>query len=178
MAFRRGWFAALAGAAILAVAMGGASAQDKTLQQQIAGTWVLVTNSGKGEGVGPNATGVVIFDRSGYFALEIVGEDVPPFASGDRQNGTASENQASVRGSLAYYGTYTTDSASHSVIFHITRSSFPNWSGADQKWVVSATANGLTWTDPASGGSSTLVWTRASSPVPSISTRGGRRIVH
>jgi hypothetical protein len=37
--------------------------------------------------------------------------DLPKFASGNRLQGSDAENNAIVRGSLAYFGTYTVDEA-------------------------------------------------------------------
>ena len=89
--------------------------------------------------------------------------DMPKFASNNRNTGTADENKAVVQGSLAIYGKYSV-AKDGTLTLHVERSSYPNWSGADQTRVVtSLTASELKWNIPAPsiGGSSSAVWKRS-----------------
>jgi hypothetical protein len=68
-----------------------------------------------------------------------------------------------VQGTLAFYGTYKVEGTT--LVRHIEASSFPNWTGTDQK-LLNTTVIGdeLKWTNPApSGGGGTIVvgWNRA-----------------
>jgi Lipocalin-like domain len=169
MVFCRGKLLAVALAVALAGSVSGAEAQEVSLKQQLTGTWLLASAGGKSESVGPNAKGIVIFDAGGNFAVQLAGADIPQFASHDRQTGTPAENRATVRGSLAYFGTYAANPADKSVTLHITGSSFPNWNGSDRKWSVAAAGNTLTLSE--SPGDATLVLNR---PAPTVDFRGGR----
>lgn len=167
--------AVMVSAVLLAAATGVASAQ--SLDQQLAGGWRLAQDNVRGDGLGPDATGMLIF-AGGNFSLQIVRGDLAPFHADDRRGATPDESQASGRGSLAYFGSYSASDADHGLTLHIARSSFPNWSGADQKWVVTVAADKLTLTD-AQDRSATLVWTRAGTGgAAPLMTRGGRRVVH
>ena len=77
--------------------------------------------------------------------------------------GTPEENNAIVHGSIAYYGTYTMNGTE--LVLNVEASSFPNWTGTDQKRTnVSLTADQLTYTNPAPsvgpGTPTILVWKR------------------
>jgi Lipocalin-like domain len=90
--------------------------------------------------------------------------DLKAVAANKRDKGTPEENTAIVLGSLAYYGTYTMNGTD--LVLHVEGSSFPNWTGTDQKRTnVTLTADQLTYTNPAPsvgpGTSTVLVWKRA-----------------
>ena len=56
------------------------------------------------------------------------------------------------------------DETSKTMVYHIERSSFPNWDGSEQKRPFTVTANELRYTNPApsSGGpAAQLIWKRA-----------------
>jgi hypothetical protein len=105
-----------------------------------------------------------MFDRSGHFVQVLARADMPKFASNNRNTGTADENKAVVQGSLAIYGTYAASPKDGTITLHVDRSSYPNWSGGDQKRIVtSLTASELKWDVPAPsiGGSSSASWKRS-----------------
>jgi hypothetical protein len=144
-------------------------AQGSTLKEQLAGTWTMVSNVNthpdgtKYEALGPNPRGVFILDANGHFAITIIGEGRPKFASNSRLQGTANENQSAVHGAIAYFGTYTANEADHTINFHIERCTFPNWDGTDQKRSVTITGDEMKYTNTAAsgGGKAELVWKRA-----------------
>jgi hypothetical protein len=149
----------------LAMRPTGAVTQQKTLKEQIVGTWMLVSS----DTVQPNGTRSptfgptpAIFDSSGHYALVFTSSTLPKFAANNRTVGTAEENKAVVQGSLAHFGTYTVNEADRSFTLRIESSSFPNWTGTEQKRPFTVLGDDLKYTTPAaSGGSAELVWKRA-----------------
>lgn len=132
----------------------------------LVGTWSLqsdisVTSDGrKLSPFGPNPKGIAIFDNTGHFAIVTSRPDLPKFASDNRMQGTVEENQAIVRGSIAFFGTYSvTDGV---IVQHIQGGTWPGWIGTDQKRTIAAFAkNEQTWTTvPSFGGISELRWVR------------------
>ena len=74
-----------------------------------------------------------------------------PFASNNRDTGTADENKAVAQGTLSHFGTYTVDEAGKTINFRIEGSSFPNWENTSQKRLVTAlTDEVLTYRNPTS----------------------------
>ena len=150
-------------ASCLGTAVPGAGAQTV---KDLAGTWTLesdtaTTSDGRTiQPFGPNPQGTAMFDSSGRFAIVISRPDLPKFASNNRMQGTAKENEAIVHGSFAFFGTY---SISDGVIIqHIDGGMWPSWTGTDQKRTITSFAAGeQTWTTvPSFGGRSELRWKR------------------
>jgi hypothetical protein len=136
----------------------GALAQPKPIQDQLVGAWTLLLDDGvKSDGTrtptfGPNPIGSLIFTPNGRYSLQIMRViDRRPFASNNRDTGTADENKAVSQGTIAHFGSYTVDEAGKTINFHIEGSSFPNWENTNQKRRVTAiTDEVLTYTNPAS----------------------------
>jgi hypothetical protein len=68
-----------------------------------------------------------------------------------------------VQGSIANFGTYKVDEKDHSASVHYIGSSYPNWTGTDQKRSIAITGDQMSWTDPATpfGGTSVVTLKRA-----------------
>jgi lipocalin-like protein len=152
-------FAALTMLALLLVPLtGDAVAQQKTLKEQLVGTWLMATNitispdGSRADTYGPNAQGIAIFDSSGRFTLVTTRADLPNFASNNRGTGTADENRAVVRGSLAYFGRYSVNETDKSYTVQIEASIFPNWVGTAQTRTISMSGDEFTLTNPAGSG--------------------------
>lgn len=153
--------------AALALPSTCAAAQGK---KGITGTWSLVSNittdaSGKKDPTyGEKPMGQVTFTREGRYTLIISRPDLPKIAANNRLKATADENKAITGGMLAHFGKYKVDHDGKSFTLSIESSSFPNWNGTQQKRLFSVSGNELKWTTPQSsgGGSSDLVWKRAS----------------
>lgn len=132
--------------------------QQKTLQEQLVGTWTYVSvdtvrPDGSREAMyGPNPQGLVIFDSNGRYALVNARSDLPKFASNNRTQGTAEDNKAVVQGSIAHFGKYAVNEAERTITFRIEASTFPNWNGIEQKRPFTLTGDEVKWTTPASGG--------------------------
>jgi hypothetical protein len=106
----------------------------------------------------------MILTASGQFSIVITRPDVAKFASDNRMKGTAEEYTAAVQGSIGYFGTYTVSEADRTVHLHLEGSTYPNWSGVDQKRIVEMKGDQLTVTNPTpsvGSGTARLVWKRA-----------------
>lgn len=153
-------------AAALAAFANGSSVASAQSAKDLIGTWIVVSNVLLGQdgsrtpNYGPNGTGLGIFEANGRFAVVNINPDTPKFASNNRVQGTVEENKAAVVGSIALYGTYTV--ADKVINMRVEGSTFPNWTGTDQKRaVVSFSADEFRWTLPASiGGTSEVTWRR------------------
>jgi hypothetical protein len=147
---------------------GVAMAQQKSLKEQLAGTWTLVsvTNTsadGKvSDTFGPNPKGSSVYGNDGRFSWIITASTLPKFASNNRATGTAEENKAVVQGSIAFFGTYTVDEADKSYTVQVEGSTLPNWVGTAQKRPVAIAGDELTITNlgGSSGGSNASKWKR------------------
>jgi len=144
--------------------------QQSSLKEKLVGTWILVSIYDEDDGgddidpLGANPQGQLVFDANGHFSFQIFGAAVR-FASNDRKLGTALENGIALQGSLAYFGTYSVDSAKLELALHVKRCLFPNWNGADRKASLTLSDSTLDLTsavEPSLSGSyySHSVWKR------------------
>jgi Lipocalin-like domain len=147
--------------------IGGAHAQQKTLREQLIGTWKFISSTGKTpDGTptwGDNPMGVLIFTDNGSYVSIIVRADVPKFAAKNRLQGTPDENKAAVHGSIATFGTFTVDEAKKSYTARFEASTYPNNTGIDQTRPFTISGDELKVINPASsaGGQSELLYKRA-----------------
>ncbi len=92
------------------IAIGQTSRATGSLKDEIAGTWILVSNSDKNSNGrlkwGEHPDGSLILAADGRYSLIIVRSDIPAFAANTADKGTAEENALVVRGSIANFGTY------------------------------------------------------------------------
>jgi Lipocalin-like domain len=90
--------------AAIALLPGYAVGQQKTLAEQLVGTWTVASNDtvrSDGSSVptfGLHPKGVAIFDATGRCVVQFVNSDIPKFALNNRLQGTPEENQAAVGG--------------------------------------------------------------------------------
>jgi Lipocalin-like domain len=154
---------------LLAVGLlaGDASAQQKSLKDQLVGTWTFVSSTGKlpdgSPAWGANPTGLLIFTDNGRYSSIIVRSDLPKFAAKNRMQGTPDENKAAVHGSIGTFGTYTVDEAKKSFTVKFEGSTYANQTGTEQTRPITITADELKVINPAStyGGQTELVYKRA-----------------
>ena len=161
----------ISAAALLGLALlpGSAVAQQKTLKEQLIGTWTLVSaDSAKKDDTktpfaeGTNLKGLLIFTAN-RFSWQIISE-FPKLASNDRLKTTPEENKAVAHSGLSYFGTYTVSETDKILTSQIERSSFPNQNGiAGKRTITSVTADELKFSNPASlaGNKNDFVWKRA-----------------
>jgi hypothetical protein len=162
-------FAAIVALLFLGVAL---QALAQSAKDQLVGTWMLVSiyiegpDGSRIDPFGANPTGILIMDGNGHISVQFIGSDLPKFASNDRLDSTPEENKTVAHGILCYFGTYSVSDADRSLNIHIESSSFPNWTGSDQKRLVTLTEDEMKWINPtaSSGGpgfTGHTVWKRA-----------------
>lgn len=154
--------AAALSAIALSSAMTGAGAQTN---RDVVGTWALVSAVAQQGGArtdvfGPDPSGTLVFGGDGRYLLIFLRGDLPKFASNNRASGTPDENKAVVQGSIAHFGTYSVDKAGKTLTFRIESSTFPNWTGAEQRRDMALSGDRLTYTSPGSAGAATQVTMR------------------
>jgi len=113
---------ALTGAALLPANGFG---QQKSLRDQLVGVWVPTAhettfqNGAKRQQFGVNPKGMMILDGGGNYTQILVRPDLPKYKSNDRTQGEPEEHAATVRGSVANFGTWTVDEAARTLTYHI-----------------------------------------------------------
>jgi Lipocalin-like domain len=144
-------------------------AQQKSLKDQLIGTWTFVSASDtnkdgtKTDRWGANAKGLAIFEANGRYSFMISRSDIPKFSIDNANQGTAEENRAAIRGVISHIGTWSVDEATKTLVTAIDVSNFPNLNGISQKRIIgSLTGNELKYTNPASstGAVSEVTWKR------------------
>jgi hypothetical protein len=123
-------------AAIMALSMsslqGNAVAQQKTLKDQLVGTWLAVSweqdvpNGPRFQRYGANPKGGYTFDANGRFFSVYARPDLPQIASKNPSTPTPEEAKAIVSGAIGLFGTYTVDEASKLITLRVEASTFPN----------------------------------------------------
>jgi hypothetical protein len=153
----------------LALLPSSAVSQQKSLKDQLVGTWTIVSadntrpDGTKVQAFGPNPKGILVLDGNGRTSFIVVSSGRPKFASNNRNTGTSEENKAAVQGGLALFGTWSVNEADKSLITRIEGSTFPNWDGHELKrTITSLTDDELKYINPAVsvGGSAETVWRR------------------
>jgi hypothetical protein len=159
-----------AAAFALTMLSGDAAAQQKSLKDQLVGTWTAVSNvqtrpdGSKLEPFTTNPKGAFMFAADGHFAFVLLRPDLPRLASNDRLKPTAEEAMAIALGTIAYFGTYTVDEASKTVSLKIDGTTLVNQLGLDQKRVItSISADEMRYRNPSvvGGGEIEFAWKRA-----------------
>src|ERR1700731_1262631 len=84
-----------------------------------------------------------MLDSVGHFAALTFRADQQKFASNNRLEATAEESKTLLSGTLAHYGTYSV--ADNVLVFHIERSTFPNWDGIEQRRPFTLKGDELTY---------------------------------
>jgi hypothetical protein len=128
--------------------------QQKSLKEQLVGTWAYVSSTATMPDGSPlwgtDPKGLMILTADGRFSWQLFRSDRPKFASKNRMQGTPEENAADLRGSLAYFGTYSVDEAEKTITTVVEGSTFPNSEGETLKrHVTRISADTLTYENPA-----------------------------
>jgi hypothetical protein len=148
--------------------VGTASAQEKLSQQQLVGTWKLVsvvntlTDGSKFDPFGGQGIGMLMLDSGGRFSFNIIRSDIPNYASNNRLKATPEEYKATAEGLLCFFGTYQLDPTGGSVTLNIASSSFPNFRGQSTKRDLALKGDELAFISAAgaAGGTSVVTWMR------------------
>ena len=135
-------FIRIFGALSLLLATGPAVAQQKSLRDQLIGTWhfviaeVVAPDGKKSFPFGESPKGILVFTAGGQFAQIHVASDVPKIASNNRLTGTPEEYATIMRRSISLFGTYKVDEAKKTVTFNIVSSTYPNFAGESQERTI------------------------------------------
>jgi hypothetical protein len=127
--------------------MPASAVAQKSIKDQLLGTWTfVVTEATLADGkklrpFGDTPKGILVFTEDGRFAQIQVAAGIPKVASNSRVTGTAEENAAVVKGSIALFGTYTVDDSAKTVTYKVDSGTFPNWDGTEQKRPVESITN-------------------------------------
>jgi Lipocalin-like domain len=150
-----------------------AMAQSKTLKEQIVGDWTLVSwvqthaDGSKNYRFGNNPKGINTFSPAGHFSLIILQPDLPKISSNDPMKPSAEEAEAIVRGSIAYYGTYSVDETSKTIDMQLDGTTLTNQLGRTQKRSIDLiSADEMRYSNPTAvggggAGKIEVVWKRA-----------------
>lgn len=127
----------------------------QSLQEKLAGTWIVesVVNEQDGtriEPFGPNPKGYFIFTPDGHYSLQIVRPDRMKFAANNKNKGTDEENRKAIEGTVTVFGTYKVANEQDGTIhLHVIGSNYPNWDGTNQVRKVSVKGDEMLYTNPA-----------------------------
>jgi len=106
----------------IALLPGSALAQQKSLKDQLVGTWTLVSlenilpDGKKQEPYGAKPKGILMFDANGHYSIMHVPADRKKFESANRLETTPEEATEVMRGSFAQFGTLESLSAPPKII--------------------------------------------------------------
>jgi hypothetical protein len=153
----------------LAMLPTSAISQQKTLKEQLVGTWTLVSFDSFDSGgakvpnmEGGDLKGQLIFTDNGRMSNQMIAQ-FPKIASSDRLKSTPAEEKAVAHGILSYFGSYTVSEPDKTIMLNIERSSFPNQVASNVKRVATLTGDELKIDNPGrqAGGRTVMVWKRA-----------------
>jgi hypothetical protein len=139
-----------------------AVAQGKSFKDQLIGTWIYESSTGKREDGSavqrPSLQGAVTYTADGHFHFITVRTHAPKYASGDSARPSQDEAMAIASGVVAYTGTYTVDESTKTIHANIETSSFPNLVGApnQRRIVTSISDDELRFTNPRTSAGITL----------------------
>ncbi len=151
-------------------ALPSASAAETTsLRDQLIGTWIYVSSTGKREDGSnvprPSLQGAVTYTADGRFHFITTPTDAPKYASNDSARPTPDEAMAMASRSIAYTGTYTIDESNKTVLVNVETATYPNLVGSpNQRRVVTAIGpDEMKFVNPRTSAGITLefVWKRA-----------------
>lgn len=140
---------------------------EKPLKEQIVGTWIYVSSTGKNaDGSSferPPLQGAVTYTADGHFHFIATRPDLPKYASGDARKPTPEEAMAVASGAVAYTGTYTVDEANKTINATVKAATFRHLMEEPQRRVISAISDTeMTFINPRtpSGQSLEIRWKR------------------
>jgi hypothetical protein len=136
----------------LALLPGSIVAQQKSLKEQLVGTWILTTLPGAGQ------KGILMFDAGGRYTRIAGKSDRPKFKSPGQP--TIEERAAAQQTFGANFGTWSVDEADKMLIVRVEGASNPNLEGTERKDKISVNGDELRIQGP-DPGQPDSVWQRA-----------------
>ena len=132
-------------------------AQQKTLKEQLVGTWSVVSavdvkpDGTKSDQWGTSPKSTMMYTPNGRYVFAIMRSDIPKITAKSRAEIGADEATKIARGIIVYFGTYSVNESDKTVTYKIEGSSYPNMIGVDQKRIItSISADELKYTNAAS----------------------------
>lgn len=145
----------IAAVLVLALMAAPATAQQKSLQEQLVGTWdfviaeVVAPDGKKTFPFGESPKGILIFTAGGQFAQIHSAGDLPKITSNNRLTGTPEEYAAIMRRSISLFGTYRVNEEKKTVTYNVVASTYPNFAGeAQERTIDKLTADEFINTNP------------------------------
>ena len=152
----------------LALVPSGAIAQQKSLKEQLVGTWTVVScdstsANGAKQPFCQNPNGILMLDAGGRYATVTAARGRPKLPSGNRSDVPAEQFKSAVMGLAANFGTWTVNEADKTMTLHYDGALFPNIEGSDVKQTVSLNGDELRIIQPMPvlGGRGEMVYRRA-----------------
>ena len=135
----------------LALLTASAAAQQKSLKEQLVGTWTVVSaestapNGAKQQFYGAPAKGILILDAGGTYAQVLARPGRPKFKSINRFSfeATPEDLKEAVIGTVATFGTWSVNEADKTIGRRPEASLLPNDEGIEQKYSVSLAGDEL-----------------------------------
>ena len=134
------------------------------LADQILGRWRLVSIESRDDPskdweqrYGPTPAGYIQYGSDGFMSVQIVKMPRPQFASGKDRTPTPEEGRDAYLGCVAYFGTYSVEEETRTVIHHVQSSLAPSYAGTDQRRPATLEGDRLTLSD---GKTFRVVWER------------------
>jgi Lipocalin-like domain len=135
----------------LAMMTGNATAQQKSLKDQLIGIWTALSaettgpNGAKQQFYGAPAKGILILDASGTYAQILARPGRPKLKSINRFSfeATPEELKVAVIGTVATFGTWTLSEADKTLSRRPEASLLPNEEGVEQKFSVTLAGDEL-----------------------------------
>ena len=140
---------ALSGAALSA---GAAMAQQRSLKDQLVGTWMLVSietaspSGAKRQFYGANPRGIIIFDAAGRYAAVQGRPDRPKVGSASRFDVTTEALGMAAKEFAANFGTWSVNEADKTLTRRFEGALIPHNEGAESKDSISLAGDELTLT--------------------------------
>lgn len=119
----------------LAVAISSSALAQTAAQNQVVGTWRMITATidpgGKNiPAYGEKPNGLLVFTPDMHFVEVLTDAEIPRFASNARGGGTDDENRMAMSRNIGFFGTYTVDERGEFSGNRVEGATFPNWVGS------------------------------------------------
>ena len=166
--------------AILALAVAAlcTAADKRTTQQDLIGAWRLVSIDVQGPGgreadpfYGNGSRGLLIYDASGWFSVQIEGADRPPVRVPGARPAAGAAPAAAVAAAAdskalnsyyAYFGTWSFDPTTSVVTHHAKGALYPSEDAAVYPQHVEVVGRRMTFSRTQNGKTQTKIWERLS----------------
>jgi Lipocalin-like domain len=138
--------------------------QDASHSNPFVGTWHLVSiDSGEPRIFGESPVGMLMYDATGYVAVQIMRNPRPEFAGNTASFPAPKDVQLAYRSYYAYYGTYTIDAQKKIITHHLQGSLRPGDVGKDfiRAYTFGDNSLSLRPVDDAQAKDAQLNWERA-----------------